>query len=104
MKSLLFCILFGVSAAAAQAPLGNLLAKRYPSLPGSEQTLVLITFRDKGNMKLENFRGPQSLLSERSIRRRLKVRDAAHVVDVQDLPIERSERSDCAVTARVAAI
>src|ERR1051326_6962328 len=102
MKSLLFCILFGVSAAAAQAPLGNLLAKRYPSLPGSEQTLVLITFRDKGNMKLENFRGPQSLLSERSIRRRLKVRDAAHVVDVQDLPLEQQYVR--AVTARVAAI
>jgi subtilisin family serine protease len=102
MKALLFCLLFGVSAAAAQAPLGKFLSQRYPSLRDADQSLVLITFRDKGISKLENFRNPQSLLSERSVRRRLKVRDASRVIDAQDLPLDAAYVR--AVASRVATV
>lgn len=96
MKSLLFSLLFGISAAAAQAPLGKLLSRQYSLLQANEQTPVLITFKDKGSVKQGGLRRPESLVSERSLRRRLKVRDAAHVVDEQDLPLDQAYVSEVA--------
>ncbi len=90
MKSLFLCLILGMATASAEAPLGKLLALRYPLLDQNESTLVLVTFTDKGNSKTGELRRPESLVSERALRRRLKVRDLSRVVDAQDLPLEES--------------
>src|SRR2546425_6713909 len=90
VKALLFCVLLGMSTASAQAPLGKLLTRQYSSLPDNSPTLILVSFRDKGKPELRKSPEPRALLTAHSIWRRSKVRDAAHVIDDQDLPLEES--------------
>ncbi|TLY32601.1 MAG: hypothetical protein E6K56_02845, partial [Ignavibacteria bacterium] len=90
MKALFFCVLIGLSTASAQAPLGKLLTRQYSSLPDNSPTLILVSFKDKGKFGFARPQKPVPLVSERSIWRRSKVRDAAHVIDDQDFPLEES--------------
>ncbi len=90
VKALLFCVLLGMSTASAQAPLGKLLTRQYSSLPDNSPTLILVSFRDKGKPELRKSPEPRALLTAHSIWRRSKVRDAARVIDDQDLPLEES--------------
>ena len=90
MKALLFCVLIGVATASAQAPLGKLLTRQYSSIPDNTPTLILVSFKDKGKFGFARPQKPVPLVSDRSIWRRSKVRDAAHVIDDQDFPVEES--------------
>src|ERR1041385_5560550 len=91
-KLLLFLLLlFAVSFTFSNqpAPLGKLLGKRYASLRDDDQTLVLISFTDKGNTRKYKSLKAQSFLSEHAIKRRLKVRGQSNIIDAQDYPLER---------------
>jgi hypothetical protein len=83
-------VLIGLSTASAQAPLGKLLARQYSSLPDNSPTLILVSFKDKGKPELRKSAEPRALLSTHAIWRRSKVRDAAHIIDEQDVPLEES--------------
>jgi subtilisin family serine protease len=84
-------VLFTLSLHAGhQAPLGRLLAKVYPAMTGSETQLVLVTFADKGPGARALLGSPAGLVSERSLARRAKVRKAGALVDLADVPLERS--------------
>ncbi len=73
--------------AGGPAKLGRLLERQYSQLRDDDQSVVMIYLSDKGAMHKTD---AHSLLSERSIARRLKVRALANVVDEGDLPLERS--------------
>src|SRR5579862_4621059 len=74
----------------AQAPLGKMLSKAYPRIKSADAVPVVIFFRDKGTSpKGTTISDARSLLSERAIRRRLKVRSAGNLLDDADMPLER---------------
>ena len=57
--------------------------------PGESGTIVAwVFFHDKGSFELLRDAVPRSVVSERSLIRRLKVRSSAEVVDYSDLPVE----------------
>ena len=86
--SILLCS-FSLSLAQQQAPLGKLLSKKFESMSPTDASLVLITFKDKGSQRLAST-SPRTLLSEKAIQRRAKVRPVARIIDEQDLPLEQS--------------
>jgi hypothetical protein len=86
---LLLCValpLFG----GQSSRLGTLLSRIYPSVGGDDRLVVLVSFTDKGKPEELQAVSATSLVSERSLRRRLKVRDASNVVDMLDMPVRRA--------------
>jgi hypothetical protein len=70
--------------------LGKLLSRSQSLLPADELQVYLITFVDKGpGVTAASFR-PQSLLSDRAIKRRLKVRQERGLLDQADVPVVES--------------
>src|SRR5689334_21688197 len=49
--------------------------------------IVYVYFSDKGPDALSKLSNPLSLVTQRSIERRLKVKDPDHVVDMTDVPL-----------------
>ncbi|MBI5021972.1 MAG: S8 family serine peptidase [Ignavibacteriales bacterium] len=85
---LLFAISFAFSEQPAQ--FGKLLSKKYLEMGSQDQTIVLIYLKDKGNQKNLREISASSVISDRSINRRMKVRKNLNVIDTQDLPIDNS--------------
>jgi len=85
-------MLFVVSSFAAAghiALLGKKLEQRYRALRPDEREVVIIYFADKGDRaKVAGFDARQ-LVSERSLKRRLKTRPADSLVDEADYPLEQ---------------
>ena len=63
-------------------------------ISANEEVLAWVYFQDKGSS--ETFRNavPSNVVSERSLRRRLKVRSAGALVEYSDLPVELSYIND----------
>ncbi len=76
--------------AGQPARLGKLLGRVYPAVGEGERLVVLVSFADKGAADGSQTYSASSLVSERSIKRRLKVRAASEVVDALDLPVRRA--------------
>ncbi|MBA4312141.1 MAG: hypothetical protein C0417_05885 [Chlorobiaceae bacterium] len=87
---LLFIFLSSVAVSEQPAQLGKLLSKKYLEMNSQDQAIVLIYFKDKGNVKNLREINASSIISERSINRRMKVRRNSNVIDEQDLPIASS--------------
>ncbi|MBI4810742.1 MAG: hypothetical protein HY800_04745, partial [Ignavibacteriales bacterium] len=94
MKSIasILIIFFASVTIFADQPdkLGKFLMKHYASMKDNDQAVVYISFTDKGDTKKLSTFNASSLVSERSLNRRLKVRGLNNVVDENDLPLERS--------------
>ncbi len=90
MKSIVVALLLiSTIAYSHDAPLGKLLARWYPTMSDTQQTLILIRFVDKGNT--DKYRGaePSTFVSERSLRRRATVRPQSQLIDEQDYPVHQ---------------
>lgn len=87
---LLFIILSSVAVSEQPAQLGKLLSKKYLEMNSQDQAIVLIYLKDKGNLKHLREINASSVISERSINRRIKVRKSSNIIDDQDLPIDNS--------------
>jgi len=78
------------SDAIAGEKLGERLARVLDTIGPDENVLVWVFLTDKGSHEAMKAAVPRNVVSERSIRRRLKVRAASNVVDYTDLPVEQS--------------
>jgi len=79
-----------ISYADQPAKFGKLLSKHYLTMKDDDQAIVYVTFIDKGNTKKLRMLDANSLISQRSINRRLKTRGVNNIVDENDLPLEHS--------------
>jgi hypothetical protein len=86
----LILFLFTIAASEQPAQLGKLLSKKYLEMNSQDQAIVLIYLKDKGNLKHLREINASSVISQRSINRRMKVRGSSNVIDEQDLPIDNS--------------
>ena len=94
MKKTSFLILISLITSAFVyggdiAPLGKQLQKKYISMAESDQTVVVIYLTDKGDIRKHKATQAQSFLTDRSIRRRLKVRTPDAVIDERDYPLHK---------------
>ncbi|TAK60523.1 MAG: hypothetical protein EPO24_06620 [Bacteroidetes bacterium] len=85
----LLLVFFCSSSSQQLAPLGKLLDKAIASLDEKEATLILIYLKDKGTQQLAAI-SPRSLLSDKAINRRAKVRSTSTLIDEHDLPLEET--------------
>ncbi|MGA2625068.1 MAG: SdrD B-like domain-containing protein [Bacteroidota bacterium] len=86
-------MLFVVSSFAAAghiAPLGKKLGERYQTLRPDEKEIVIIYFADKGDRAKVAAYDARQLVSERSLKRRLKTRPSESLVDAADFPLEQA--------------
>lgn len=72
------------------APLGKELERRYKTLRPDESEVVIIYFADKGDRAKVAAYDARQLVSERSLKRRLKTRPADSLVDEADYPLEQA--------------
>jgi serine protease AprX len=86
----LILFLFTIAASEQPAKLGKLLSKKYLEMNNQDKAIVLIYLKDKGNPKNLKEINASSVISERSINRRMKVKGNSNVIDEQDLPIDNS--------------
>ncbi len=87
--AIIFFCSFNISSAQQLAPFGKLLSRHIQSINEHDEHLVLIVFKDKGAHNLATT-SPRSLLSEKAIARRAKVRSSSNIIDARDLPLEQS--------------
>lgn len=74
-----------------QAPLGTMLEKYLERMGDNEAIPVWVYFHDKGPLAEQKLSlTPRAFLSERAILRRQKVLGSAPIIDMQDIPLERS--------------
>lgn len=66
------------------------LAGTLTTLPPDEAVMAWVYFRDKGTHEALSRTVPQTVVSDRSLQRRAKVRPADALVDHTDLPVEQS--------------
>lgn len=94
MKRLLICCLalFIMSSLHAQtkATIGKRLSRELSQLPAGQAIPVLVYFKDKGTLPPSALTDPRAFVSERSLKRRLKVRSADNLIDEKDFPLERT--------------
>ncbi|GEM_PF-241574 len=87
-----FILLFTPSLLFSGQPakIGKLLSKRLAEVGSQDPSVVLISLKDKGDLNsVQSFSG-RSLVSEKSLQRRTKVRQPNALVNEDDLPLERS--------------
>lgn len=70
--------------------IGTKLNRALASVDEDNQLIVWVFFSDKGSYEQMRHAVPLSVVSERSIQRRLKVRTLNEVVDYTDLPVEQN--------------
>jgi len=87
---LLIILIISSMAFSQKATLGKLLNKQLSAMNDNDETVVIVYFADKGNTVKFKSTAASSLISERSIIRRSKVRGASNVIDERDFPVERS--------------
>jgi serine protease AprX len=104
MKHWAIALLFGIlsGTASAEAVIGPRLAERLTGAASDDRIVAWVSFTDKGASEMLRNAVPRSVVSERSILRRMKVRPASQLVDYTDLPV--SERYVAAVASRGATI
>jgi subtilisin family serine protease len=78
---------FTARAEAPSAQLGTQLERVWNRVQADETIVAWVFLRDKG-VHTDKAQVPRDVVSERSIRRRLKVRDPEEVVDSTDLPLD----------------
>ena len=78
------------SSAFAGGKIGSRLAAVIQATGPDDEVAVWVYFTDKGSNELMKGGVPRSLVTERSIQRRLNVRSESDVVEYTDLPVERS--------------
>lgn len=81
-------VIFTAATTLAGDKIGNRLSAVLAASQDDEQIMVWVFFTDKGAHESMANAVPRTVVSERSIRRRLKVRAENEVVDYTDLPIE----------------
>jgi serine protease AprX len=84
---------FLVSASFLRAEGGKISARLERVLgkfTPSEQAVVWVYFTDKGSHEAHRFSVPPTVVTERSLQRRAKVRTATTLVDYSDLPVDQS--------------
>lgn len=104
-SSWLFAVLFVTltfpcSSRAGQEKIGPLLAGSMERASTSDELYAWVFFADKGRHELNSASIPTSVVSERSIQRRLKIRPYEQVVDYADLPVEESYVAEVAAHVR----
>jgi hypothetical protein len=73
------------------APLGRLLDGYYPRMSDQDSVIVWVYFTDKGPSAGMKAAAPaRTYLSERAIHRREKALKSAQIIDMADVPLERS--------------
>ncbi|MFI5251181.1 MAG: S8 family serine peptidase [Bacteroidota bacterium] len=82
---LLILCLYGF--AQPQAKFGKLLERSYPLMNAIDKQVVILYFTDKSAFNKSN---PREILSDRSIKRRTKIRHNTSVIDDEDLPLNQS--------------
>jgi serine protease AprX len=104
MKPWLIAILLGAvsTTASAGAVIGARLAEQLGGARADDRIVAWVSFTDKGSSESLRNAVPRTVVSERSLLRRMKVRPATHLVDYTDLPV--SEEYVAAVTAQVSAL
>ncbi len=94
MKTLLsilsFIFIITCSSIAQQAQIGKLLSKQLPAMNNNDDIIVLVYFTDKGNITKFKSSMSANFISERSITRRMKVRNNTNIIDERDYPLEHS--------------
>lgn len=94
LKTYFFIVLFilGSLTLLADQPtkIGKMLNEKLPFITTDYQVLVVVYFTDKGNVTKYKGVQAQAFVSERSLNRRLKVRDVSSVIDEYDYPLELS--------------
>ncbi len=91
MKRLVLCWLMMTSPLlAAQGQLGPFLTRHLASFSDTDQILVFITFKDKGDEGQYRAMAAKEFLSEHAIQRRALVRKSESVIDEQDYPVKQS--------------
>jgi len=87
------------SSKADMEKIGPRLAESMGRASSTDELYAWVFFTDKGRHEL-NSTTPASVVSERSIQRRLKVRPYDQVVDYADLPVEESYVAEVATYVR----
>ncbi|MCZ6776013.1 MAG: S8 family serine peptidase [Ignavibacteria bacterium] len=82
-------VLLSFSAFAGDK-IGARLSKVLEGIGPNDEVVVWVYFTDKGSHEFAKSSVPESVVSDRSIRRRLKVRHRDEVVDYTDLPVEQT--------------
>lgn len=77
-----------VARANSGGKIGTILNTALESLKDDDHVIAWVFFTDKGSREQMKSAIPLNVVSERSIRRRLKVRAQSEVVDYADLPVE----------------
>ena len=90
IRFLAVATLFYASPVFSGEKLESRLARTVSSMAPDERTLVWVFFSDKGNQELHRSHSLRSIVSERSLQRRRKVRSEQSLLDYTDLPVEQS--------------
>jgi serine protease AprX len=85
-----FIIITTIALAGQTAQFGKLLTKQLQTLKDDDQTVVIVYFTDKGNTSKFRSMSASTIISERSISRRLRAMGTANVIDERDYPLDHS--------------
>jgi serine protease AprX len=104
MKRWAIAILLGMlsGTASAEAVIGARLSEQLVGARADDRIVAWVSFTDKGPSEALRNAVPHTVVSERSLLRRMKVRPAGQLVDYTDLPV--SEEYAAAVAAQVSAL
>ncbi len=90
LQSILPCLVGVALTALAGEKIDARLQSSLQRMTEGDEALVWVFFNDKGSNEVLRSAVPRSVVSERSIQRRLKTRPAALAVDYSDLPVEQA--------------
>jgi len=89
-----FLIITGSNNFSNNFKISKALNSEMSSLDANQELHIWITFRDKGTDVNELLAHPERYLTERAIKRRMKVKPANALVDYTDIPLNQSYISD----------
>ena len=90
LQSILPCLVGVALTALAGEKIDARLQSSFQRMTEGDEALVWVFFNDKGSSEVLRSAVPRSVVSHRSIQRRLKTRPAALAVDYSDLPVEQA--------------
>ncbi len=88
--SFLILLSFTLSAQNSNSKLTDALNYKSSQIEANESILVWVFFKDKGNSVSEYMSNPSSVVSEKSLKRRMKVMPADRLIDNSDLPVNQN--------------
>ena len=89
-KYILISLFFLIPVSFAQSPVDKVTARLKSAIesnPSSERTLVWVYFSDKGSNLGTYFNQPSLVVSEKSLKRRAKVKEQGALIKFNDLPV-----------------